>query len=226
MPSTDPNSEATPHTMDFSEFGHAFAELVLVPEVIGPRLQELLPGQLKIKESIGPITATVRGEATVGAIEPVDVGADEMSTLRRHRAEVHLELSLRLNLKVTKEQYRVVGRFPLLLTSSVERPLTLVVNTEPPDPSDIEVNVIGSGRLNLAEKVGNLDDRIRGHVIRIVEEMVTETEMHRRFDVVELVHVAMKAVGEQQPIANATPARHTGYELAPGDIPVGGAAVE
>ena len=47
-----------------------------------------------------------------------------------------------------------------------------------------------------------------------------------RFDVVELVHVAMKAVGEQQPIANATPARHTDYELAPGDIPVGGAAVE
>ena len=223
MDSTTP--EATPPVMDFSEFGRAFAELVLVPEVIGPRLQALLPDQLKIKESIGPITASVRGEATVGTIEPIDVGDDEMSTLRRHRAEVHLRLSLRLNLKVTKEQYRVVGRFPLLLTSSVERPLTLVVNTEPPDPADIEVEVTGSGRLNLAEKVGNLDDRIRGHVIRIVEEMVTETEMHRRFDVVQLVLVAMKAVSEQQLNDDATVEVRPRYDFDPGDIPVGGAAV-
>lgn len=186
--------------MDFSEFGHAFAELVLVPEIIGPRLQSLLPDELKVKESIGPINASVRGSATVGDIEAIDLNGDEMSTLRRHRALVHLDLSLRLNLKVTKETYTVKGHFPLVLTSSVERPLNLVVNTEPPDPADIEVDISGGGRLNLAEKVGNLDDRIRDHVIRIVEEMVADTEMHRRFDVVQLVHVALKAMGE--PVLN------------------------
>ncbi|MEZ5374466.1 MAG: hypothetical protein R2704_17425 [Microthrixaceae bacterium] len=52
---------------------------------------------------------------------------------------------------------------------------------EPPDPAVIEVDP-GGGRLNLAERVGNLDERIRGHVIRIAEEMVAETEIHRRFD--------------------------------------------
>lgn len=49
---------------------------------------------------------------------------------------------------------------------------------------------------NLAERVGNLDDRIRGHVIAIIEDMVAKTEMHRRFDVVELVHTALAAIGE------------------------------
>ncbi|MCB1028369.1 MAG: hypothetical protein R2704_06355 [Microthrixaceae bacterium] len=196
MAPTTPPTQTAEAAMDFSEFGHAFAELVLVPEVIGPRLQALLPGELKVKEKIGPISASVRGSATVGEIEAVDLHVDEMSTLRRHRADVHLDLSLRLNLKVAKENYRVKGHFPLVLTSSVERPLSLVVNTEPPDPADIEVDISGGGRLNLAERVGNLDERIRGHVIRIVEEMVAETEIHRRFDVVELVHLALQAMGE------------------------------
>ncbi len=226
--------QVTPESvMDFAEFGYAFAELVLVPEVIGPRLQALLPDQLKVKESIGPITASVRGSATVGDIQSIELGVEEMSTLRRHRADVHLDLSLRLNLKVTKESYRVTGRFPLVLTSSVVRPLSLVVDTEPPDPVDIEVEVVGGGRLKLAEKVGNLDDRIRGHVVRIVEEMVAETEMHRRFDVVELVHLALKAVGEPQLSGKVTYDERIDRDLggaATGDfvadnIPVGGAAV-
>ena len=34
-----------------------------------------------------------------------------------------------------------------------------------------EVETDGGGKLNLAERVGNLDDRIRGHVIAIIEDL-------------------------------------------------------
>ncbi|MEZ5380378.1 MAG: hypothetical protein R2754_01140 [Microthrixaceae bacterium] len=182
-------TEAAP--MDFSQFGHAFAELVLVPEVIGPRLEALLPSEIKVTEDIAIVRATVRGAATVGSIEELELEVDELSTLRRHRAWVDINLSLRLGMKLTREDYAVSGTFPIILTSRVEEPLSLVVDVDPPEHSDIEVTVSGGGRLNLAKKVGGLDGRVRDHVVRIVEEMVDQTEMHRRFDVVALVHAAL-----------------------------------
>ena len=129
-PATPERADSEP--MDFAEFGYEFARLVLVPEVIGPRLEALLPKAIKVTEQIAVVRASVRGSATVGSIEAVEQGADEMSTVRRHRAMVELNLSLRLNLAVKKESYTVTGRFPLMLTSRVERPLALVVEVETP----------------------------------------------------------------------------------------------
>ncbi len=40
-PATPERADSEP--MDFAEFGYEFARLVLVPEVIGPRLEALLP---------------------------------------------------------------------------------------------------------------------------------------------------------------------------------------
>ena len=75
--------------MDFAEFGHAFAQLVLVPEVIGPRLEALLPSEIKVTEDIAIVRATVRGSATVEGIEDVQQEVDEalfLATGRRARA--------------------------------------------------------------------------------------------------------------------------------------------
>ncbi len=227
-PATPERADRDP--MDFAEFGDEFARLVLVPEVIGPRLEALLPKAIKVTEQIAVVRASVRGSATVGSIEAVEQGADEMSTVRRHRAMVELNLSLRLNLAVKKESYTVTGRFPLMLTSRVERPLALVVEVETPDPADIEVETDGGGKLNLAERVGNLDDRIRGHVIAIIEDMVAKTEMHRRFDVVELVHTALAAMGEPNLGEDGTYSLQVDADLnhdrpVIDEMPVGGAAV-
>ena len=209
-PATPERADSEP--MDFAEFGYEFARLVLVPEVIGPRLEALLPKAIKVTEQIAVVRASVRGSATVGSIEAVEQGADEMSTVRRHRAMVELNLSLRLNLAVKKESYTVTGRFPLMLTSRVE------------------VETDGGGKLNLAERVGNLDDRIRGHVIAIIEDMVAKTEMHRRFDVVELVHTALAAMGEPNLGEDGTYALQVDADLnhdrpVIDEMPVGGAAV-
>ena len=58
-PATPERADSEP--MDFAEFGYEFARLVLVPEVIGPRLEALLPKAIKVTEQIAVVRASVRG---------------------------------------------------------------------------------------------------------------------------------------------------------------------
>jgi hypothetical protein len=177
--------------MSYEQFGVNFVRHAITAERIHASITGLTGADIVSGPSpAGPGgIATTKSTGRIGEVRVVPVPGD----LVGFRAVMPIELELEIRLGPVSNRYKGLVEVPLTLTARTSQPLTIVVEVEPVNGSEIQVDIrptnVGA---DLLQRVGNIDAEVKAEVARIVNEKMNtdEARAERVIDVAALVDAA------------------------------------
>ena len=176
--------------ISFDQFGRSFMREVVTPDRVGATIASVVGDRIEV----GPLAAGPGNAARAslrGTLAGVDVSpTGEDGDSLRFSAIVRLDCTLAVKAPVLNKRYRGAVTIPLRLVVRTASPLRLVIDVEPPSPSDIGVELEPGDRSGrLIQVVGNIDGEVRTRAAAEVAARVEapEARRHREIDILAMV---------------------------------------
>jgi hypothetical protein len=179
----------TPQVLSYEQFGRAFIDLVITPDLIAQRLDAQLGAAIPVNQAVA--AATVTGSATPSACRATRApaagdGTDEIVVV------VPLHMSLHVSiLDLLDEDYEVSASVELRLHIETWSPLNIVINADPVGPDDITLHITSTSWLKIAERLGGLEQQLKTAVCAEFNGRIEQGRSDRLIDVLARVRATL-----------------------------------
>ena len=160
-------------TVSYQDFGPAFVDEAVTPARIETAVTTIAGSEIAVGPmGVGPgDAASVVAKGTIAAPTARQT-APQPDGARRFIVSIPVELKLSVKVAGTVHRFEatIVARLHLMVRTAVD-PLSIVIDTAPPEVFDMEVEVRSSGiTAKVLGRLGNIDAKIRKEVVRFISE--------------------------------------------------------
>ena len=161
--------------MTYEEFGRRFFEIAVTDERVGSAIADIAGAEF----SMGPMA---QGPGKIAKVT-ANVKVQDPSVTRQLGEQITfdiripLEIELLIDLRIDKPRFKVFGEIALRATAIAARPLSLILDVEKPNPSDISIHITSKTlRGELVRIVGGVDAEIKRFIAQHVAGEIDSPE--------------------------------------------------
>jgi hypothetical protein len=154
-------------TMTYEEFGRRFFEIAVTEERVGAAIADIAGAEF----TMGPMA---QGPGKIAKVT-AKVEVQDPSVTRQVGEQITfdiripLEIELVIDLRIDKPRFKVFGEIALRATAIAAHPLSLILDVEKPQPSDIAIHITSTTlRAELLRIVAGVDAEIKRFVCQHV----------------------------------------------------------
>ena len=192
-------------SVSYAEFGQRFFDLVVTAD----RLADTLAGLSGRPLEIGPVGAgpgKIARVTVTGSIGKAAAVREEGEPLR-FRVALPLEIDLLVQLPGQDARFHGVVTVAIALVARAVAPLRVVFDVTPPEPGDVEVDLVADGvRAGLLRAAAGLDEEMKRYVARYVATELDKPKARaaRELDLLARIDSARGARSESRDIPRET----------------------
>lgn len=216
----------TDNLIEYGEWGERFFEFAVTEERILAGVNAMAGQQIDVGPmGVGPgriAKVTARGE--IGTASGHRISTDPV----RFEARLPVTLQFKLDLGLDVHRFDAEIEIPLRLTARARDDLAIVVEVEPPDSREIEIDLKAQGlRATVTQHAANVEGELRRFIAKYVGREIAKPKVEeaRIIDVAAAINRAAGGVvpkgsrqGEEASDALAAELREKAQELFPDEV--------